>query len=286
MANASSPSKVKVQLGPVQETLLIPLLARAEENKKPDPYLRDPKAVEIIQCLDYDFSKWANPIALAAGASRTLLFDEHVARFLSKYPNGTVVDIGAGLNTRYERLDNGKATWFELDLPDSMELRRRFFQDEPRRKMIAGSVTETDWFEVVKRTGGPWCFTSEAVMVYLETEEAEKALKRIADEFEESWFVLDTVSQRVLDLLKSMSMAKSIDQRGWIKWSCDEPKQLESICGYKWVQSKGFADLPSQVADHMAFPYGFVLKYLPFVVRYALRGYNVNLFVSEILPIG
>ena len=49
---------VKVNLGPVQETLLIPLLARARETERPRGLLHDRRACEIVRQLDYDFSKW------------------------------------------------------------------------------------------------------------------------------------------------------------------------------------------------------------------------------------
>ena len=41
----SMTSSIRVELGPVQETLLIPLLARARETKRPRGLLRDPRAL-------------------------------------------------------------------------------------------------------------------------------------------------------------------------------------------------------------------------------------------------
>lgn len=55
---------------------------------------------------------------------RTLLFDRRVTDFLAAHPDGTVVEIGTGPNTRYERVDNGRVTWFALDLPDAIALLR------------------------------------------------------------------------------------------------------------------------------------------------------------------
>ena len=49
---------VQVHLGAVQETLRIPLLARARETERRRGLLRDPRAVELVRSLDYDFDKW------------------------------------------------------------------------------------------------------------------------------------------------------------------------------------------------------------------------------------
>jgi len=95
---------------------------------------------------------------------------------LTQHPTGTIVEIGCGLNTRFERLDNGQAQWFELDLPDSLALRRQFFRDQPRRTMLAASVLDIDWMDTIAATGGPWCFVSEAVMIYLEKTKARQAI--------------------------------------------------------------------------------------------------------------
>ncbi|MEO0815124.1 MAG: hypothetical protein AAFY60_19845, partial [Myxococcota bacterium] len=50
--------KIDVSLGAVQETLLIPLLGRAIETEKQGGLIDDPKAIEIVRSLNYDFEKW------------------------------------------------------------------------------------------------------------------------------------------------------------------------------------------------------------------------------------
>ena len=48
---------VKVELGAVQQTLFIPLAARARETRRKRPVLRDPKAAEILASVDFDTEK-------------------------------------------------------------------------------------------------------------------------------------------------------------------------------------------------------------------------------------
>ncbi|WHH58701.1 hypothetical protein [Petroclostridium sp. X23] len=42
----------------IQETLLIPLWARAAETNNKSPIIRDDQAVEMMMKIDYDFSKF------------------------------------------------------------------------------------------------------------------------------------------------------------------------------------------------------------------------------------
>jgi O-methyltransferase involved in polyketide biosynthesis len=72
-----------------------------------------------------------------------------VRTYFKQHPQDPVVEIGAGLNTRFERLDNGEVRWFDLE-PDSMALRKQFFEETERRKFMTVSALETDWITSVK----------------------------------------------------------------------------------------------------------------------------------------
>ena len=50
-------AKIKVKLGRVQETLLLPLISRAKETEYKKPLLNDTKAVELFDQLDVDRKK-------------------------------------------------------------------------------------------------------------------------------------------------------------------------------------------------------------------------------------
>ena len=167
-------AKQSIQLGTVQETLLVPLYARAVDSRRKRPILNDRKAVEMVESIDWDFQRFNQKWRIAAATLRTAIFDVPVRDFLSRHPEGTVVEIGAGLNTRFERLDNGAMHWFDLDLPDSIELRKKFFTDSERRTTLTASVLDPGWMDAVRQSPGPYFFVAEAVLIYL-TEQQVKA---------------------------------------------------------------------------------------------------------------
>ena len=49
--------RISVELGDVQKTLFLPLWGRAKETLKDKPRLVDSLSVEIVNNIDYDFSK-------------------------------------------------------------------------------------------------------------------------------------------------------------------------------------------------------------------------------------
>ena len=110
-------SKIKIDLDNVQETLLLPLWGRATESQKEKPKLVDSKAVEIVNKIDYDFSTIAKNISWVSQLSwvaRSLHVDKVIHNFISLHPNGTIVNIGCGFDTTFERIDNGKITFYDL----------------------------------------------------------------------------------------------------------------------------------------------------------------------------
>jgi O-methyltransferase involved in polyketide biosynthesis len=217
------PDTTKVELGKVQQTLFFPLLARARETQGKRPLLRDPKALEVTQAVGMDFAGYPTPMRFLV-VLRTMILDHWVRRFLAEHPSGTVVELGTGLNARFERADNGTAHWVDLDLPDTIELRRRFFTDTDRRRMLAASLLGEDWLPQVEALPGPYFFTADGVLPYLTEEEVTSALSRLATRFPGSRIAFDCYPRRILEM--EHKMAAKRDLAFW-QWSCEDPRTLE-----------------------------------------------------------
>ena len=69
------PDKHQVRLGAVQETLFITLAARARETQRKHPVLRDPRAVELLQSIDYDTAKYGRSAGGLITVLRTAMID-------------------------------------------------------------------------------------------------------------------------------------------------------------------------------------------------------------------
>jgi O-methyltransferase involved in polyketide biosynthesis len=267
--------KNTVRLGKVQETLLIPLYGRAEETRKRG-LLHDPKAVEMVEAIDYDFARFAGTRSLLGTILRTCIIDVWVRDFLVEHPQGTVVDIGAGLNTRFERVDNGRVSWVDLDLPDVIELRRRFFTDSERRRMVAASVLEPRWVDAVRELPGPYFFAAEAVLIYLDEQRVRQAIGLITERFPGARIALDTVGSWIVgnqhrhDTLKSMQ-AKMV-------WACDDPHALERWgLGLRLLESRDLSQLPAPLWRALPVATRAMLTAAHLLARKKFVPYKVNL---------
>jgi O-methyltransferase involved in polyketide biosynthesis len=122
--------KIKLQSqNIVAETLLIALYARALKAQYPVPLVRDDKAVALVEQIDYDFSRFK----LRGHDQATIImrlreFDRRAQDFLARHTQAVVVRIGCGLDTRFERVDNGQVEWYDLDLPEAIGLRCKLME--------------------------------------------------------------------------------------------------------------------------------------------------------------
>ncbi|MEU5262316.1 class I SAM-dependent methyltransferase [Amycolatopsis sp. NPDC021455] len=222
---AGEAGKHEVRLGAVQQTLFIPLVSRARETNRWGPVLRDPKAVELVRAIGYD-TKYAEVPGGWGPVLRTAVFDTYAREFLARHPAGTVVELGTGLNTRFERLDNGRLHWFDLDLPDTIELRRAFFEDTGRRRMITASALDEEWLDVVAGSPGPYLFVTEGMLAYFSEEDVHGLLTRIVRRFPGSFVVLDTYSRQMIERQQAMAAARNVSA---MTWACDDPGTLEHL---------------------------------------------------------
>ena len=165
---------MKVKLGTVQETMLIPLVIKASETQRPKARIRDKKAVEILEQLELETDKYDKFMSHEGVVARTIMFDRALKSYLQQYPDAVCVNLGCGLDSRFSRVDNGSILWYDIDLPDAIAVRKQFFQEEERVRLIEGSILEPDWTRLVKK-GRKVIFIAEGILMYF-TREQVKAL--------------------------------------------------------------------------------------------------------------
>jgi len=195
MPEAKSPN-----LSGVAETLLITLYIRALESQRPDALVRDERAESIVRQLDLETLQ--KTLALTDGFSRVAVilkgreFDRFTQDFLSCHPNAVVIHIGCGLDTRFERLDNGQVEWYELDLPDVIDLRRELVGGEgERHHLLACSVLDSAWLETVSaHQQRPFLFLAEGVFMCFKEAHVKSLVLTLREHFPGAELVFDAFS--------------------------------------------------------------------------------------------
>lgn len=219
--------KIAIELGEVQKTLLLPLWGRAVETKKAKSLMEDSAAVRIIDEINYDFSDISqniNYITQLAWIARSLHIDNTIARFLKMNKDASIINLGCGLDTTYERINNKYIDWYDLDLPDVIELRKRFIAESEKRKFISSSMFDESWFAEIKNKENV-LFIAAGVLYYFCEEEIKELFARLKNNFKGCEIIFDAASPMGVRV-SNKKVIDSSKMNAYLKWGIDDAKEI------------------------------------------------------------
>ena len=176
--------------GDIQETALIPLAIKASETSRPDARIKDLKAKEIIDSLGVDVSKFDPFLSHEGVVARTIMFREELKKLLKQYPDALCINLGCGFDDKFSQVDNGKLIWFDVDLPDQIEVRRKVYEDRDRCTMLAGSALENDWTRSLPERDMT-IIVMEGVLEYFSKEQVKTCLNMLCDSFSHGYLLAE-----------------------------------------------------------------------------------------------
>ena len=178
---------MELRLGDIQTTALIPLAVKANETLRPVPRIRDQTAVEIIKALNIDTTPYDKFMSHEGVVARTIMLDRQLKGIIREAPDTVLVNLGAGFDDRFSRVDNGRIRWFDLDLPDAIAVRRKAFPERDRVTMIAGDALDPAWCgEVNKALEGREAkpvFIAEGLFMYLTMDQIRTLLNILKENY-------------------------------------------------------------------------------------------------------
>jgi O-methyltransferase involved in polyketide biosynthesis len=216
--------QTKVTLTPEQETLLIPLWIKGQPD---NPLFFDPKAEEILKHVDYDFRRLRVPYKTVILVSqRAKKLDAVTRQFLRENPEGILLHLGCGLDSRFWRVDNGQADWYDLDMPPVIALRQRFYPAAERYHLIASSVTELEWMQQAPAQGRPVLVVAEGLLMYLDEAGVKSLLLQLQKTYPRCRLAGDVFSRATA---RTAARHPSLKHTGAkLGWGIDDPHEIET----------------------------------------------------------
>ena len=203
----------KPALSGVTETMLQTIYARAKETKTRGA-IKDSKAVEIIDSLDYDFSLADKDSAMHNGViARTIVLDRLAGKFLRLHPGAVAVNIACGLDTRCYRM-SGYSHWYNLDLPETIAVREKLLPESRKISQIAMSAMD-DWGGEIKGTSTDVLVTIEGLTMYLSESDVKRIFEVIAARFDRATLLVETMNPMVVKRFKEKSIEASKAKFTW-----------------------------------------------------------------------
>ena len=247
----------------VAETLLIALHARALEAMRPAPLVRDERAPALAALIDYDFSRFAlRDHDQTTTILRLREFDRRAIAFLARSPQAVVVHIGCGLDTRFDRVDNGQVAWYDLDLPEVIELRRQLVGDTDRCTAIACSVFDSRWLDLVgPHAGRPYLFLAEGVLPYFELDQVRHLVVTLRQCFPGCELVFDGLTPFMIGLHNLQLRLSKVGAR--LHWGLRRERDLEAWGkGIRLLEAWYYFDRPEPRLGVTR-----LVRYLPFFAK-------------------
>ncbi len=204
---------MKINLDGIQETLLLPLWSRAKLSREKNSILIDLKAIDIVDKIQYDFSKIEKyyPESLhIMHLVRAKMLENTVNEFLINHPKAAIINLGAGLDTTFYRVDNGQLNWYDIDLPDVIEIRKKLIPETKNSHCIEGSIFDLRWIKYIDNVKDGVLFISGGVLDYFNKNIVKNFFSDLADNFPESEIIFNTIRKNIVTTFIAYTTMKRI----------------------------------------------------------------------------
>ena len=208
----------------VNKTMYIPLYGKAYVSKK-GIILKDKKAEEIWAAEGFELkgkskSKW---LAYYMGM-RSAVIDQWLERKMDEMNDALVIHLGCGLDSRVSRVGTGKYQWYDVDFPDVIEERKKYFQKTEEYHMIGTDIRNDRWISELPKKSA--IVVMEGVSMYLAMQELKSLLDCLCGYFGQISLLLDCYTEFAAIVSKYKN---PINDVGVMKvYGFDEPEILEN----------------------------------------------------------
>ena len=228
----------------VNKTLYIPLYGKAYVSKK-GLFLCDKKAEEIWSAEEFPLkgkskSKW---LAYYMGI-RAAVFDGWV-RARTANDAVTVIHIGCGMDSRFLRAGENCSEWYDVDFPEVIEERRRYYEESDRYQMLAGDARAPEWLMHIP-CGEKAVVIMEGISMYLTLDEMQALITAICRRFDEASLLVDCYTSFAAKMSKYKNPVNDV---GVTKvYGLDDPTVLQ-VSGLSYVKEREMT--PKQYVDEL-----------------------------------
>ncbi|MEQ3551669.1 class I SAM-dependent methyltransferase [Pseudonocardia nematodicida] len=174
-------STERVELHGAAATTLMTLFLHRLDARARRPILGDPYAEDVYDRIDHDVhGLWQATGDATAIVCRAAVLDRWTREFLAGDPDGQVLHLGCGLDSRPLRVGAPPSCrWVDVDQPEVIDARTRLYDLPAHVVQVAGSLTGDDWWDAVDPER-PTLAVAEGVFMYLPPRAVHATVERIA----------------------------------------------------------------------------------------------------------
>lgn len=217
----------------VNKTLYIPLYGKAFVSKK-GIILKDTKAEEMWETEKFELkgkskSKW---LAYYMGM-RSAVFDEWLRTQMDADKDAIVIHIGCGMDSRIERVGTRNHNWYDVDFPEVIAERKRYYKENDEYHMIESDVRKNDWLKAIPKVENA-IIVMEGVSMYFKPEELQQLLVDLKNNFNQLHILMDCYTEFAAKASKYKNPINDVGVT--MVYGIDNPADLEEGTGIEFVE--------------------------------------------------
>ena len=225
----------------VADTLYIPLTARIYVSKRFPEFFFDPKSLELEDAIPGDsIQKGSNEYTMIASAARYHNLDQMVRAYIAEHPACNFVNVGCGLETMFWRVgpDAPDAQFYEMDLPEVIETRRRILGAPERDTLIAGDAFDLSWSGGID-TSIPTLIVVSGVFQYFHNADVLSFIANAKKAFADAELIFDATNTKGLEYTNKY-VKKTGNESALMYCAIDNPTAFAREAGCGLIEVRPF----------------------------------------------
>ncbi len=200
--------ELNININDISETAFLTLQCHAIDAQSAAPILNDQSSVNTLNVLKEYFLESGSalhknlflnkvkPNLVTYTVLRARKYDRYITEFIEKYPDAAIVNIGCGLDHRFERVNNGNISFFDLDLPDIMNIKKQLFPEQANYHQISQSVFDLDWIDKIEAKH--IMLAAEGVFMYCHEQDVKRLFLALQEKLNNPEIVFEVFSSKWL----------------------------------------------------------------------------------------
>lgn len=230
----------------VNNTLYIPLYGKSYVSEK-NIIIQDKKAEEIWKIAGFPLKGKAKSKWLAYFlAMRAAVYDEWTRNKIANNPDAVVLHIGCGLDNRIERVAAKKANWYDIDFPEVIAERKKYYIESEFYHMLPADMREPEWKNHIAGSQDA-IIILEGVSMYFTPEELVELLSSISEHFFSVRLLMDCYTKHGAKFSRYRNPINEVGVN--VVYGYDRPQQLVNKTGFLFVKEHSLT--PEKFIDEL-----------------------------------
>lgn len=238
----------------VAKALFVPVAARVYVSERFPEYFYDARSVALARALPDDGAEAeSTEYTMLTAAARYYLLDATVRGFMAQHERCNVVSLGAGMETMYFRLRNGRARFYEVDLPEVIEARREWLGEYEDEVLVAGDIFALAWLDAMDLRL-PTLFVAAELFPYFRERDVVQLVRSLRERCPHGELACDGLNEQGLRLMNRYGR-RSGQAAGAMYFPLNDAADFAAKCGAALVSSRPFFEEAHRLLAERLGPY-------------------------------